>query len=102
MRGGEVGLRQEPMPDRPRSRSRLPPQLPQLMWRPRCTWWSATTALHIPQVDMAVDCGRYVNPEGVKKQIEGAAIYGNTVARHGLNKGPRGERSTRATSTTIP
>ena len=37
----------------------------------------------IPQVDMVVDCGRYVNPEGVRKQIEGAAIYGNTVARHG-------------------
>ena len=37
----------------------------------------------IPQVDVAIDCGRYVNPEGVKKQIEGACIYGNTVARHG-------------------
>lgn len=37
----------------------------------------------IPQVDMAIDCGRYVNPEGVKKQVEGAAVYGNTVARHG-------------------
>ena len=40
-------------------------------------------SLHIPQVDMAIDCGRYVNPEGVRKQIEGAAIYGNTVARFG-------------------
>jgi isoquinoline 1-oxidoreductase beta subunit len=40
-------------------------------------------SLHIPQVDTAVDCGRYVNPEGVRKQIEGAAIYGNTIARHG-------------------
>jgi isoquinoline 1-oxidoreductase beta subunit len=38
---------------------------------------------HIPQVDTAVDCGRYVNPEGIRKQIEGAAIYGNTIARHG-------------------
>jgi isoquinoline 1-oxidoreductase beta subunit len=37
----------------------------------------------IPQVDMAIDCGRYVNPEGIRKQIEGAAIYGNTIARHG-------------------
>ncbi len=37
----------------------------------------------IPQVDMAIDCGRYVNPDGVRKQVEGAAIYGNTVARHG-------------------
>ncbi len=47
-------------------------------------------SLHIPQVDMAVDCGRYVNPEGVRKQIEGAAIYGNTVARHGLISTTRG------------
>ncbi len=45
---------------------------------------------HVPRVDMAVDCGRYVNPEGIRKQIEGAAIYGNTIARHGkitLTKG---------------
>ncbi len=40
-------------------------------------------SLHIPQVDMAVDCGRYVNPEGIRKQIEGAAIYGHSIARHG-------------------
>ena len=40
-------------------------------------------SLHISQVDMAIDCGRYVNPEGVRKQMEGAAIYGNTVAIHG-------------------
>jgi isoquinoline 1-oxidoreductase subunit beta len=42
-------------------------------------------SLHIPhpQVDTVIDCGRYVNPEGIRKQIEGAAIYGNTLARHG-------------------
>ncbi len=40
-------------------------------------------SLHIPQVDMAIDCGRYVNPEGVRKQMEGAAIYGHSVAMHG-------------------
>ena len=40
-------------------------------------------SLHIPQVDMAVDCGRYVNPEGIRKQIEGAAVDGNSVARAG-------------------
>ena len=40
-------------------------------------------SLHIPQVDMAIDCGRYVNPEGVRKQVEGAAIYGHSVAMHG-------------------
>ncbi len=37
----------------------------------------------IPRVDMAVDCGRYVNPEGIRKQIEGAVVYGNTVATQG-------------------
>ena len=37
----------------------------------------------IPRVDTSIDCGRYVNPEGVRKQMEGAAIYGNTIARHG-------------------
>jgi len=47
-------------------------------------------SFHIPQVDMVVDCGRYVNPEGVRKQMEGAAIYGNTVARHGLISTTRG------------
>ena len=40
--------------------------------------------LHIPQVDIAIDCGRYVNPEGIRKQLEGAAIYGNTIARRGI------------------
>ncbi|MDP6690583.1 MAG: molybdopterin-dependent oxidoreductase [Alphaproteobacteria bacterium] len=40
-------------------------------------------SLHIPRVDVAIDCGRYVNPEGIRKQIEGAVIYGNTVDRHG-------------------
>ena len=47
-------------------------------------------SLHVPQVDMAIDCGRYVNPEGVRKQIEGAAIYGNTVAHHGRITTTRG------------
>ena len=40
-------------------------------------------SLHIPQVDVAIDCGRYVNPEGIRKQIEGATVYGNSIARHG-------------------
>jgi isoquinoline 1-oxidoreductase beta subunit len=47
-------------------------------------------SLHIPQVDIAIDCGRYVNPQGVRKQIEGAAVYGNTVARHGKITTTRG------------
>jgi isoquinoline 1-oxidoreductase beta subunit len=37
----------------------------------------------IPRVDTAIDCGLYVNPEGIRKQIEGAAVYGNSVTRHG-------------------
>jgi isoquinoline 1-oxidoreductase beta subunit len=44
----------------------------------------------IPQVDTAIDCGRYVNPEGVLKQVEGAAIYGNTIARFGKITTSRG------------
>ncbi len=40
-------------------------------------------ALHIPQVNVAIDCGRYVNPEGIRKQIEGAVVFGHTIARHG-------------------
>ena len=39
--------------------------------------------MHVVQVDTAYDAGRYVNPEGIKKQVEGAAIYGHTVALHG-------------------
>lgn len=41
-------------------------------------------SLTIPRVDVAIDCGRYVNPEGVRKQMEGAVTYGNTLARHGF------------------
>lgn len=47
-------------------------------------------SLHIPQVDVAIDCGRYVNPEGIRKQIEGAVVYGHTVARHGKITTTRG------------
>jgi isoquinoline 1-oxidoreductase beta subunit len=45
----------------------------------------------IPRVDTAIDCGRYVNPEGVRKQIEGACVYGNTIARHGKITTTKGE-----------
>lgn len=37
----------------------------------------------VPRVDMAIDCGRYVNPEGIRKQLEGAVVYGHTVATQG-------------------
>jgi isoquinoline 1-oxidoreductase beta subunit len=38
----------------------------------------------LPRVDTVIDCGRYVNPDRVRSQIEGAAVYGNTLARHGF------------------
>lgn len=38
--------------------------------------------LTIHQVDTCIDCGTYVNPDRIRSQIEGAAIYGNTIARH--------------------
>jgi len=37
--------------------------------------------LWVPRVDVAIDCGRYVNPEGVRKQMEGSATFGNSIAR---------------------
>jgi isoquinoline 1-oxidoreductase beta subunit len=37
----------------------------------------------IPRVDMAVDCGTYVNPERIRSQMEGAAIMGISLAKHG-------------------
>lgn len=40
-------------------------------------------SIHVPQVDVAIDCGRYVNPEGIRKQLEGASIYGHSIAIHG-------------------
>jgi isoquinoline 1-oxidoreductase beta subunit len=40
-------------------------------------------SIRIPQVDTCIDCGTYVNPDRVRAQLEGAAVYGNTVARHG-------------------
>jgi len=39
--------------------------------------------LRVPRVDVAIDCGRYVNPEGIRKQIEGATVFAHSVARHG-------------------
>ena len=34
----------------------------------------------VVRIDTAIDCGRVVNPEGVRKQIEGAAIFALGVA----------------------
>ena len=39
--------------------------------------------ISIPRVDTAVDCGTYVNPERIVSQMEGAAIMGISLAKHG-------------------
>lgn len=39
--------------------------------------------LTIPRVDTAIDLGTYVNPERIASQIEGAAIMGLSLAKHG-------------------
>ncbi len=36
--------------------------------------------LRIPRIDIAVDCGRAINPDRVKSQFEGAAVFGTSVA----------------------
>lgn len=37
----------------------------------------------IPRVDTVLDCGLGANPERIRAQCEGAAVYANTVARFG-------------------
>jgi isoquinoline 1-oxidoreductase beta subunit len=39
--------------------------------------------LTVHQVDTAIDCGTFVNPERIESQIEGAAIMGLSLARYG-------------------
>jgi isoquinoline 1-oxidoreductase beta subunit len=39
--------------------------------------------LTVPRVDTAIDCGTFVNPERIRSQIEGAAIMGLSLAKHG-------------------
>jgi isoquinoline 1-oxidoreductase subunit beta len=39
--------------------------------------------LRIPRVDTAVDAGLVVNPEATRSQFEGAAVFGNSLARFG-------------------
>jgi len=36
----------------------------------------------IQRLIYAVDCGRPVNPDGIRAQVEGAAIYGLSAAMH--------------------
>ena len=35
----------------------------------------------VPQVDIAIDCGQYVNPDRVRAQQEGAVVFGLSLAR---------------------
>jgi isoquinoline 1-oxidoreductase beta subunit len=39
--------------------------------------------LMVHQVDTAIDCGTYINPERIQSQIEGAAIMGLSLAKYG-------------------
>jgi isoquinoline 1-oxidoreductase beta subunit len=39
--------------------------------------------LTVHQVDTAIDCGTYINPERIQSQIEGAAIMGLSLAKYG-------------------
>jgi isoquinoline 1-oxidoreductase beta subunit len=40
-------------------------------------------AIRIPRVHTAVDCGIVTNPEMVRQQLEGAAVFGTSLARTG-------------------
>jgi isoquinoline 1-oxidoreductase beta subunit len=39
--------------------------------------------IHIPRVDIAVDPGRVINPDRVRSQFEGAAVFGTSIALMG-------------------
>jgi len=39
--------------------------------------------IRVHRVVAAVDCGRVINPDGVRQQIEGAIVYGLSAALHG-------------------
>ena len=39
--------------------------------------------ISVPRVDSAIDCGTYVNPERIRSQMEGAAVMGMSLAKHG-------------------
>lgn len=41
------------------------------------------TAIHVHHVLCVVDCGRAINPDIVRAQMEGAIMYGLTAALHG-------------------
>jgi isoquinoline 1-oxidoreductase beta subunit len=39
--------------------------------------------IRIPRVDIAIDAGRVINPDRVKAQFEGAAVFGTSVGLMG-------------------
>jgi len=39
--------------------------------------------IRIPRVDMALDAGRVIHPDSVKAQLQGAAVFGTSIARFG-------------------
>ena len=39
--------------------------------------------VRIPRVDIALDTGRVINPDRVKSQFEGAAVFGTSIALMG-------------------
>ena len=43
----------------------------------------AKGVLTVPRVDTAIDCGTFVNPERIASQMEGAAVMGLSIAKHG-------------------
>ena len=57
--------------------------------------------LTVPQVDTAIDCGFYANPERIRSQIKGAAVMGLSLARIYSEITLKNGRVSRATSTTI-
>ena len=44
----------------------------------------------VPRVDLAIDCGTYVNADRVRAQQEGAVIFGLSLAREGRITATRG------------
>lgn len=44
---------------------------------------SDTGFIRIPRIDTAVDCGTAINPGNIKAQLEGAAVFGVSIARNG-------------------
>src|SRR5699024_5912314 len=41
------------------------------------------TEIRVDRVVVAVDCGKVIDPEGVKKQMEGGVVWGLSAALHG-------------------